>query len=256
MPDFNLSIKEQIVNQYPWYSIGYYDIFSEICKIDAEASGLYLDKVAPRVFSRAALYDIYLLYSLGNIHNNDSDFISEIDEINEESNITADTNDISDVEHTSTIDKSLSSEESKDITSQITNIEEEIIFDEISELGKKESNDIPNFILAGGDYFSRADMEQLELDKSKPVDNFIAQKPSLIKSNKEPHQEKPKEKEISTTDLFDDYSFYTETLAKIYQEQGFYKRAVEVYAKLILLYPEKSSYFASLVDKIKEKYNQ
>ena len=61
--------------------------------------------------------------------------------------------------------------------------------------------------------------------------------------------------EIDTAELFDDSSFYTETLAKIYLDQGFHKRALDVYAKLILLFPEKSAYFATLVKEIKNKYN-
>lgn len=52
---------------------------------------------------------------------------------------------------------------------------------------------------------------------------------------------------------FDLSDFYTETLARIYAEQGYYDEAIKVYAKLILLYPEKSAYFATLVDEIKLK---
>ena len=243
MPDFNLSFKEQVVNKYPWYSIGYYDIFREICKIDAEASGLYLDKVAPRVFSRGALYDMYLLYSSNGSESNYDESFSEGGE-----NI-----DITIEPEEAPID--LEGKDSKK-QEQLNVDETEIVFEEISDFTIDNTKTEPNFVLAGGDYFTRKELDQLELDKSKPVDNFIATKPSLVKTQKEKEsQKKEAEKEISTSDLFDDYSFYTETLAKIYQEQGFYKRAVDVYAKLILLYPEKSSYFATLVDKIKEKYN-
>ena len=51
---------------------------------------------------------------------------------------------------------------------------------------------------------------------------------------------------------FFDEDFYTETLGKIYAEQGFSQRALEVYEKLILLYPEKSAYFAALIEEIKK----
>ncbi|MGE4413688.1 MAG: hypothetical protein AB7D08_00005, partial [Bacteroidales bacterium] len=116
----------------------------------------------------------------------------------------------------------------------------------------------PRYILAGGDYFSSQDFEQVQLDKNKPLDNFIAEKPSLIRSSiaGKSTLQPMVQNEIDTTELFDDASFYTETLASIYVEQGFYKRALDIYAKLILLYPEKSSYFATLVKGIKEKYNQ
>ncbi len=110
----------------------------------------------------------------------------------------------------------------------------------------------PKIIVVGGDYFGRDDFESIKLDDSKPLDKFIAERPSLVKQNPLPETKVSSEEFIE----FDDTVFYTETLAKIYTEQGFYKRAIDVYAKLILLYPEKSSYFASLVQELKTKNNQ
>lgn len=51
---------------------------------------------------------------------------------------------------------------------------------------------------------------------------------------------------------FTDMEYYTETLARIYADQELYDRANEVYEKLILLYPEKSAYFAALKNDIKK----
>ena len=50
-----------------------------------------------------------------------------------------------------------------------------------------------------------------------------------------------------------DRTMVSETLAEIYAAQELYGRAVEIYKKLILLYPEKSAYFASLIEKVKDK---
>ena len=114
----------------------------------------------------------------------------------------------------------------------------------------------PKFVLAGGDYFSKKDFEQIELDTSKPLDSFIAEKPSLLRSAMSGKSIKPvPDEDLEEDQNFEDASFYTETLAAIYVEQGFYKRALDVYAKLILLFPEKSAYFATLVKEIKNKYN-
>jgi len=111
-------------------------------------------------------------------------------------------------------------------------------------------------ILAGGDYFNKLDFEELKLDATKPLDKFIVEKPTLLRTNPILLQkENLSHEETKIEECFEDSGFYTETLAKIYSGQGFNKRALEVYSKLILVYPEKSSYFASLVQEIKNKHN-
>ena len=46
------------------------------------------------------------------------------------------------------------------------------------------------------------------------------------------------------------FDFCTETLAQIYAEQGYNEQAKQIYSKLSLRYPEKSVYFASLIEKL------
>jgi hypothetical protein len=47
----------------------------------------------------------------------------------------------------------------------------------------------------------------------------------------------------------------TETLARIYTEQMLYPKAINVYKKLMLKFPEKSLYFASQIEQIEKKSN-
>jgi tetratricopeptide (TPR) repeat protein len=45
----------------------------------------------------------------------------------------------------------------------------------------------------------------------------------------------------------------TETLAKIYQKQGKYDKALEIYNTLRLKFPEKNAYFAALIEKLEKE---
>ena len=92
-------------------------------------------------------------------------------------------------------------------------------------------------IVVGGDYFSKAQYEQVRKDSDKVFSSFAqkAQAEGYV--------------EIPETDFTD---FCTETLAQIYAEQGYYEQASAIYSKLILRYPEKSAYFAALIEKIKQ----
>ena len=58
-------------------------------------------------------------------------------------------------------------------------------------------------------------------------------------------------KSESNNDMISQAGFMTETLAKLYLEQKNYDRAIQSYKILILKFPEKSSYFANQIKKIK-----
>jgi len=83
------------------------------------------------------------------------------------------------------------------------------------------------------------------------IDKFIQSNPRI-----EPSREKS---DVPVEDLSQPFTeekggFVTETLARIYINQGYYSKATEIYEKLSLKFPEKSDYFASQIERIKENY--
>ena len=53
----------------------------------------------------------------------------------------------------------------------------------------------------------------------------------------------------------DDSDFYSETLAKIHIKQRKYDKALEIIRKIVLFYPEKSSYFADQIQMLEDLVN-
>lgn len=107
------------------------------------------------------------------------------------------------------------------------------------------------YIVVNGDYFDKEDYRQLEdegiaFDTSALAFNPVMSALSALQSNTAGANTVTE----SVSDGSDD-TFCTETLAKIYTEQEFYQRAIDIYEKLILLYPKKSAYFATLIEQIK-----
>jgi tetratricopeptide (TPR) repeat protein len=80
------------------------------------------------------------------------------------------------------------------------------------------------------------------------IERFIINNPRI-----EPNREK---KEMPVEDrsvpTYEEEGFVTETLARIYISQGYYSKAIDIFEKLSLKYPEKNSYFATQIEKIKE----
>ena len=48
-----------------------------------------------------------------------------------------------------------------------------------------------------------------------------------------------------------DAEIYTEPMAEAYAQQGKYIKAIEIYSKLSLMFPEKSAFFADKIENLK-----
>ena len=85
--------------------------------------------------------------------------------------------------------------------------------------------------------------------QSDLIDKFIAANPRI-----EPKREKTDVPviDMAAPSVDEGEGFVTETLARIYVRQGYYSRALDIYEKLSLKFPEKSSYFASQIEKVKD----
>ena len=102
--------------------------------------------------------------------------------------------------------------------------------------------------VVGGDYFSREELESVNNENEAKADS-----PAIpVEAARSLERERAVKRDGANSGV-DPLFFYTETLAQIYTQQECWREALDVYSKLILLYPEKSVYFASLVNDIKLK---
>ena len=81
------------------------------------------------------------------------------------------------------------------------------------------------------------------------IDRFIRSSPTIERMTPGDYQPVP---DLSEASASEQGTFITETLAKIYVNQGYYTKAINIYEKLSLQYPEKSAYFASRIEKIND----
>ncbi len=87
-------------------------------------------------------------------------------------------------------------------------------------------------------------------DKNKAIiDKIIEVNPGVIRHKEEPKFFAPDQK--AKESLLENEHLVTETLARIYALQGSVNKAVRAYEILSLKYPQKSAYFAGLIQKLK-----
>jgi hypothetical protein len=95
---------------------------------------------------------------------------------------------------------------------------------------------------------TKKSLSQKEKNKAL-IDKIIDSNPGLIRNKEEPKFYAPDTK--AKESLIENEHLVTETLAKIYALQGSVNKAVRAYEILSLKFPQKSAYFATLIQKLK-----
>ena len=99
-------------------------------------------------------------------------------------------------------------------------------------------------VVIGGDYFSQDAYDSVRAAQEAPA--------APVAKKKDPSATPQDDRKVMPLDDV----YITETLAEIYAQQGYLEQAKNIYSKLILRYPEKSAYFATLIEKLNNINNQ
>lgn len=85
------------------------------------------------------------------------------------------------------------------------------------------------------------------------IEKFIQNEPQIDRERMAEAEGKTDIEDLADKSLLKDEAFETETLAMLMAKQGKLQRAEDIYKKLSLKFPEKSTYFATQIEKLKSK---
>ena len=109
--------------------------------------------------------------------------------------------------------------------------------------------DILNNSVVVDDYFIDEIAQRRDLQNSI-IDSFLTKDPGLIRTTKSQLEAMGKQEDLSSGSVRLEKGIVTESYAKILTMQGRKDKAMEVYEKLILKFPEKKAYFASKIQEL------
>lgn len=122
---------------------------------------------------------------------------------------------------------------------------------DLAEIMKKTVRQKARIVVAGGDFFSRDDYDSVRSIQDAALHKIavVDYSAPLADNAGEAQPEKEFWGDGTTVETIPD--IVTETLAEIFINQGYPDRAIDIYTKLSLHYPEKSAYFATLIEKLR-----
>ena len=94
------------------------------------------------------------------------------------------------------------------------------------------------------------DIVQRKQLQNSIIDSFLMKDPGLIRTTKSQLEAMGKQEDLSVGSAKLERGIVTESYAKILTMQGRRDKAIEVYEKLILKFPEKKAYFASKIQEL------
>ncbi len=122
----------------------------------------------------------------------------------------------------------------------------------VSEISELTDNDIAENIQNSAPAKDEQKPKKI-IPKEEIIEKFIKEQPKI---NTPLADKNFSEKEIDKNSLVESDDFVSETLAMVYENQGYFAKAIKIYEKLSLENPEKSSFFASRIEKLKNISNQ
>jgi hypothetical protein len=228
---------EEIVSKYPYFQTAHILLLVSLKKGDCERFNQQLRDSAIHIPDRHKLFNI--LFGEPSITDNVS--------VPKQQTLTID--EIVDFQFENNSKTELIIDKQVDIAeSQKQEIGQELLEIDENNAGTDEtfSSIIPENINETKDKI----IESAENNSLLLIEKFIEESPVFI-----PNKlilDEPRE-DISLPSVEEDNSIVTETLASVFEMQKLYEKAIGVYEKLILKFPEKSTYFATRINELKEK---
>jgi hypothetical protein len=102
------------------------------------------------------------------------------------------------------------------------------------------------------EYFTPNEIVEENIDEIAILAAQLQQNIPKIKFDPEKHNANINLAELGE---IEDIEFISETLAMVYADQGYTGKAVQMIKKLMLQYPEKNTYFAALIETVKDSVN-